>query len=194
MANFGINAKLVIDADGKSVSTKLTERITSINGVPPDVDGNVNIVGAGGGAPINDVSTTSTTSTWSANKINTSLGSKSDTGHNHTGVYEPVISKNTGFNKNLGTTAGTVSEGNHTHSYNALTDQPTIPTQTSQLTNNSGFLTSSSITGKADTTYVDNNFVKALSTIGGIKLLTQAEYDALPTSKTTDNILYFIKG
>ncbi|MBU1096836.1 MAG: hypothetical protein KKB34_10180 [Bacteroidetes bacterium] len=37
-------------------------------------------------------------------------------GHNHSGIYEPVFSKNTGFNKNLGTTSGTVSEGNHTHS------------------------------------------------------------------------------
>ena len=35
--------------------------------------------------------------------------------HNHSGVYEPVFSKNTAFNKNFGTTAGTVAEGNHTH-------------------------------------------------------------------------------
>jgi len=35
--------------------------------------------------------------------------------HNHSGVYEPVFSKNTGFNLNLGTGAGTVSEGNHNH-------------------------------------------------------------------------------
>lgn len=40
---------------------------------------------------------------------------KSETTHNHSGVYEPVITKNTGFNKNLGTTAGTVSEGDHNH-------------------------------------------------------------------------------
>lgn len=35
--------------------------------------------------------------------------------HLHTGVYEPVFTKNTGFNKNFGTSAGTVAEGNHTH-------------------------------------------------------------------------------
>lgn len=29
--------------------------------------------------------------------------------------YEPVITKLTGFNKNLGTTAGTLAEGNHGH-------------------------------------------------------------------------------
>lgn len=35
--------------------------------------------------------------------------------HNHSGVYEPAFSKNTAFNKNFGTAAGTVAEGNHTH-------------------------------------------------------------------------------
>ena len=33
----------------------------------------------------------------------------------HTHAYEPVFSKNTAFNKNFGTAAGTVSEGNHVH-------------------------------------------------------------------------------
>jgi len=37
-------------------------------------------------------------------------------GHDHSGVYEPTFSKNTAFNKNFGTSLGTVSEGNHTHS------------------------------------------------------------------------------
>lgn len=36
-------------------------------------------------------------------------------GHDHSGVYEPAFSKNTGFNRNFGTTAGTVAEGNHKH-------------------------------------------------------------------------------
>jgi hypothetical protein len=35
--------------------------------------------------------------------------------HNHSGVYEPVITKNTAFNKDFGTSAGQVAEGNHTH-------------------------------------------------------------------------------
>jgi len=42
-------------------------------------------------------------------------GGYAASGHNHSGVYEPAFSKNTGFNKNLGTSAGTVSEGDHTH-------------------------------------------------------------------------------
>lgn len=43
-----------------------------------------------------------------------------------TALYEPIIStKNTAFNKNFGTTAGTVSEGNHTHTFASLTSKPT---------------------------------------------------------------------
>lgn len=34
---------------------------------------------------------------------------------NTTNLYEPKFTKNTGFNKNFGTTAGTVAEGNHKH-------------------------------------------------------------------------------
>jgi len=32
--------------------------------------------------------------------------------HNHSGTYEPVFTKNTAFNKNFGTIAGTVAQGN----------------------------------------------------------------------------------
>lgn len=32
--------------------------------------------------------------------------------HNHTGVYEPVFTKNSAYNKNFGTTASTVAQGN----------------------------------------------------------------------------------
>jgi len=38
------------------------------------------------------------------------------------GTYEPAFTKNTGFNLDLGTTAGTVSEGDHTHVVADVTD------------------------------------------------------------------------
>lgn len=56
--------------------------------------------------------------------------------HNHAGVYEPVFSKNTAFNKNFGTTSGTVCQGNdsrlsdartpkaHTHKKSEISDFP----------------------------------------------------------------------
>lgn len=46
--------------------------------------------------------------------LQAALDNKTDIGHTHT-EYEPVFNKNTGFNKNFGTTAGTVAEGNHGH-------------------------------------------------------------------------------
>ena len=57
--------------------------------------------------------------------------------HNHAGIYEPVFSKNTAFNKNFGTTSGTVCQGNdsrlsdartpkaHTHKVSEISDFPT---------------------------------------------------------------------
>ena len=38
---------------------------------------------------------------------------------------ENVFDKNTAFNRNFGTTAGTVSQGNHTHTFASLTSKPT---------------------------------------------------------------------
>lgn len=61
-----------------------------------------------------------TAGVWSYDNNSYSL-----TSHLHTGVYEPVFTKNTGFNKNFGTTAGTVSEGNHVHTFASLTSKPT---------------------------------------------------------------------
>jgi hypothetical protein len=45
--------------------------------------------------------------------------------HNHDDLYEAVFFKNTGFNKDFGSLAGTVAEGNHLHNFNAITDRPT---------------------------------------------------------------------
>lgn len=49
--------------------------------------------------------------------------------------------------------------------YNSLTNKPTIPTKTSQLTNDSGFLTEhQNISGKADKSYVDTELAKKSNT------------------------------
>jgi hypothetical protein len=41
--------------------------------------------------------------------------------HDHSGVYEPVFSKNTAFNKDFGTTSGTVAQGNDSRIENGQT-------------------------------------------------------------------------
>lgn len=44
-----------------------------------------------------------------------------DKDHRHDDLYHPKFTERTGFNKNFGSTSGTVAEGNHTHSGYALT-------------------------------------------------------------------------
>src|SRR5690606_11427035 len=38
---------------------------------------------------------------------------------------EPSFSKNSAFNKNFGTSADTVAQGNHTHTFSSITGKPT---------------------------------------------------------------------
>ena len=72
-------------------------------------------------------------------------------------------------------------------SYNSLTDKPTIPTRTSELTNDTNYVTSSSIP-----TSLPANGGNA-DTVSGytIWIGTQAEYDAI--SSKNSNTIYFIK-
>ena len=73
-------------------------------------------------------------------------------------------------------------------SYNSLTDKPTIPTRTSELTNDTNYVTSSSIP-----TSLPANGGNA-DTVSGytIWIGTQAEYDAISSKNSTT--IYFIKG
>lgn len=74
----------------------------------------VNVPASSVGTPVSWGTTSNNTSPLTVSGTTKTL---SLVGHLHAGVYEPVFSKNTAFNKNFGTTAGTVAEGNHTHSY-----------------------------------------------------------------------------
>lgn len=67
--------------------------------------------GGTGGASIDDT-VVGTTTTYSSQKTENTY---SHLDHNHNGVYEPVITKNTAFNKNFGTAATDVAPGNHNH-------------------------------------------------------------------------------
>ena len=90
----------------------------------------------------------------------------SNINHNHNGVYEPVFTKNTAFNKNFGATAGTVSEGNHTHSQylTSFTEtDPTVPAHVKGITQAQINKWDSpapgvDLTGYATETWVSNGF------------------------------------
>lgn len=58
---------------------------------------------------------------YTETEVNNLLAGKSDSGHNHSGVYEPVFSKNNAFNKNFGTAADTVCQGNDSRLSNVRT-------------------------------------------------------------------------
>jgi hypothetical protein len=60
---------------------------------------------------------------YSKAEINTALLWYAVVGHDHAGVYEPVFSKNTAFNKNFGTTAGTVLEWNRDALYEKIANK-----------------------------------------------------------------------
>ncbi len=97
------------------IGDKLNELLTKINAIIDDA-------------------TASTTSTFSSTKIKDLLSGKvnnSTLGNYYKKTetdakYEPKITKNTAFNKNFGTTAGTVAKGNdsrfHTHANKSVLD------------------------------------------------------------------------
>ena len=65
--------------------------------------------------------TTHTHSIAQVTGLQTALDGKAAASHTHSGVYEPVFSKNTAFNKDFGTTSGTVAQGNDSRIVNGQT-------------------------------------------------------------------------
>ena len=74
------------------------------------------------GDPLINDAIASANYTWSSTKLTALSSIKADIAHNHNGTYEPVIVKNTGFNKNLSTAGGdngsslALSREDHAHS------------------------------------------------------------------------------
>ena len=122
------------------------------------------------------------------NKIKTSLSTKADTEHEHviddvTNLQSTLDTKadktelHSHDNKTVldGITSTKVTEWNNkstfSGSYNDLSNKPTIPTKTSQLTNDSDFATNATLTsrlaGKSDTTHTHDEYENqnAFSTI-----------------------------
>ena len=103
-------------------------------------------------------------------------------GHNHNGIYHPIITENTAFNKNYGITANTLIHGNDSR----LSDSRT-PTNHSH--------TKADISDFSDFDYATNahthpNAVDSPD-VADIVILTQASYDVLTPVAST---LYFING
>jgi hypothetical protein len=124
--SFGNSAGSVTEGNDARLFTSGTKK-TEVERLGVSANGVVTVDGveqasagtSGTGVTIDDTSTTATDKTWSASKISTGLSGKSDTTHNHNGVYEPVITKKSAFNQDF--TASGVG-GNGVSSYVARAD------------------------------------------------------------------------
>ena len=92
--------------------------------------------------------------------LQSTLNNKSDKGHRHdyselgnTPTIDTALSTtstNSVQNKVITTALNKKANTSHTHNYSELTNPPTIPTKTSQITNDSGFITSTQLNTALD--------------------------------------------
>jgi hypothetical protein len=101
--------------------------------------------------------------------------------------YEPKFGKNSGFNKNFGTTSGTVAEGNHTHSQ-YLTDftesDPTVPQHVKDITQTQ---ISNWQTAYSWDDHSKQGYLKAGDIPDGVDAYTKTESDARYEPKFSKN-------
>jgi hypothetical protein len=155
--------------------------IKTVNGTGPDSNGNVNVSTSG---VISD-SVTNGNIVVDGNEIQVWDNTGNLTTAAAASTYEPIISpKNTGFNKNFGTTAGTVSEGNHTHTGFAAT------THNHSITDVTGLQTA--LDGKAPTVHTHTELKKKATTTtlgtSGTWALVLDEDKTLTAGTLTGNI------
>ena len=82
-----------------------------------------------------------------------------------------------------------------TGSYNDLTDKPTIPTKTSELTNDSGFLTEHQLkTINGESIVGEGNIEIGGGSGRNVWYGNQAQFDAIPESELDQNTDYYISG
>lgn len=95
--------KASITGNASTATTLQTAR--TINGV--SFNGSANITITAAASDVSAWAKAANKPTYTAAEVGASPNN-----HNHSGVYEPVFTKNTAFNKNFGTAAGTVCQGN----------------------------------------------------------------------------------
>ena len=84
-----------------------------------------------------------------------------------------------------------------TGSFNDLTDKPTIPTKTSELTNDSGFLTEQTLKTINGESIVGEGNIEIGGGSGSERNVwygNQAQFDAIPESELDQNTDYYISG
>ncbi|TLX78401.1 tail fiber domain-containing protein [Labilibacter sediminis] len=141
-----------------------------------------------------DLSTLQTDLTGYAteNWVSTNYSNKS---HNHSGVYEPIFSKNSAFNKNFGTTSTTVAYGNHLHTgvYALIGGSGTQDFAANNLTV-AGDLTITGTINEVETTIVKSTNDLIITRDGATTALIDGTYTGIQATKydgTNDGQLVF---
>lgn len=117
-------------------------------------------------------------------------GGTGGTGSGHTHSNKTVLDGITAIKINSWDTAYTHSQSTHFNgNYNNLTDKPIIPTNTSQLINDSGFITEGSI----DFNFIDDTTTATNKTWSSSKIDSQIKDMAKKTS-VENGILYLLKS
>ena len=93
---------------------------------------------------------------------------------------EPAFTKNTAFNKNFGTTAGTVAEGDHTHAYAGTVHTHSISDVTGLQT---------ALDGKAPTSHTHGTYDRAVAALTGAAVISDIDItDGIVTNVATRNL------
>lgn len=108
--------------------------------------------------------------------------------HLHTGTYEPVFSKNTAFNKDFGTTSGTVAQGNDSRITNGQTAYGWGNHASAGYALNSSL---SSYVAKTDSVYIGTTAVPLNRTSGTLDL---SGIGTLTAAKVKVDLLSFDKS
>jgi hypothetical protein len=181
---------------GSIANNKLTNSKVTVNGVE---------ISLGASGTVTAAASTLTGTTLASNVLASSLTSVGTlTNLTVTNPISGSVSGNAGTVTNGVYTTGSYSNPSWITSlaYSKLSGAPTVPTAVSQLTNDSGYITSSALTGYATQVYVNSQgFIttsslsvtsntptgttSTLSYTGGVFTFTSASAYALPTASTT---------
>lgn len=178
-----------IDLSAYALKTDLDSYATvdTTNGLRDDVDANSELIG-GNANDIEELQESFNKLTGTVEDVNQLASGASDKANENAEAIEAIKAK-----------TDNLSDVATTGSYNSLTDLPTIPTKTSELTNDTGFITDSALADYALSSQLPTKTSELTNDSGFITDSALADYalaDSVPTkvSQLTDADLYALKS
>lgn len=126
---------------------------------------------------------------YTETEVDTKLNSKANTNHTHDDRYYTETEMVTKLNGKANT--------NHTHSYNSLTDKPSIPTKTSDLTNDENFATEDyvdqAVAGASGGGGKQTTFYCTCTTVDGTAAKALTPQDGFTEDDVVEGTVLFVK-